>query len=581
MKDLSDLIDRLSHQVRDRARKFWMWSVTSTTRLPEFATVAFIGIVIFYVTRNSWFFGDDWKFLVFRRDLWNSGHRFEAIFTPHNEHLSAVPSALYLILENIVGIGTTVPYFTLLIAGHIAVLWGLRTVLVRLDVPLVARLVALIWFGAFGAGAENLVWPFQVSFIWSFAFALWGLLLLTDKKTASIARDISASVFFLLAILTASTGMSVVAVAFASVALASRSIIRLARIFLLPLGVYALWYFTYAKSRIASHPSSMSQLVPFFTKGISFGFDQTLQFAVVGLLVGLGSLVLISTTTWFESSQRKIVAMLGSILVVFYLVGAVGRGYLGPDQATASRYVYFCGALAIPIVVVAGVILVRKFHRFWPLFCLLLAIGTIGNFGALLAFRNSRLATTNELKWRFAMAAAHAENPLADLAMLPDPQFNPDLTLAGIAGLRSAGIWSYEVPLSSQQQLEGSLQFGTRIFPAAPDMTLQAYKASIAGLNGVSLVPTASGCLIAHPISADPSVVLEPREVGTFSIDTRGLASALRLQDESNPAVRTDSKDLLTEGSLNPVWVGVYPVFGQPVIELPAGVDTTLCGLRQ
>jgi hypothetical protein len=53
----------------------------------------------------------------------------------------------------------------------------------------------------------------------------------------------------------------------------------------------------------------------------------------------------------------------------------------------------------------------------------------------------------------------------------------------------------------------------------------------------------------------------------------------LRLQLESDPAVRTESRELGTEGAIAPLWVGVYPVFGQPVIELPVGIDTALCGL--
>jgi hypothetical protein len=74
-------------------------------------------------------------------------------------------------------------------------------------------------------------------------------------------------------------------------------------------------------------------------------------------------------------------------------------------------------------------------------------------------------------------------------------------------------------------------------------------------------------------------ILLEQRQAGTFSIDASGAPSALRLQLESDPAVRTQSRDLGTEGAITPVWVGVYPVFGQPVIELPVGIDTTLCGL--
>jgi hypothetical protein len=170
-------------------------------------------------------------------------------------------------------------------------------------------------------------------------------------------------------------------------------------------------------------------------------------------------------------------------------------------------------------------------------------------------------------------------SPLADLGFVPDMQFTPDVSLAGIRSLREAGIWSYEVPLSTQQLLEGSLQFGIRTFQTTPDATLQSYKLAVVGVEGLSLSEGEAGCLVARPTSATPIILLEQRQAGTFSIDAGGAPSALRLQLESDPAVRTESRELGTEGAIAPLWVGVYPVFGQPVIELPVGIDTTLCGL--
>jgi hypothetical protein len=170
-------------------------------------------------------------------------------------------------------------------------------------------------------------------------------------------------------------------------------------------------------------------------------------------------------------------------------------------------------------------------------------------------------------------------SPLADLEVVPDAQFTPDVSLAGIRSLREGGIWSYDVPLSTQQLLEGSLQFGIRTFQTTPDATLQSYKLAVVGVEGLSLISGEGGCFVARPTSPAPVIVLEQRQAGTFSIDTGGVPSALRLQVEGDPAVRTEPKDLLTGGAVGPVWVGVFPVFGQPVIELPSDSETTLCGL--
>ena len=579
MKDSSEAIDRQVVRVRRRAREFWLWSETTTTRLPEIAVIAGIAIAVLFLTRNSWFFGDDWAFLIIRHDLWDSGQHFKALFAPHNEHLSAAPAAVYLVFEAIFGIGSMLPYFAVLIAGHVAVLWGVRTIMVRLKLPLPWRIIGLIWLGFFGAGAENLIWPFQMSFLWAFALSLWGLLIFTGAETPTLRRDLGASSLFILGLFTASTSLSVTIVATCVLLVSSRSILRLLRVFAVPLGLYAAWYVFYGSSRMPHNPVSMTQVVPYFTKALSFGLDQTFQFPTMGLIFGFAALILIGSLGWFTAQQRQITAVLVSVLVVFYLMSAVGRSFLGLEAATASRYVYFCGAIAIPLILLAVSAVLQWRPKLLPIAAVILVIAVVGNAGLFVSLRNGWLLSTNESKWRFSVAAAHVMSPLADLGFVPDVQFTPDVSLAGIRSLREAGIWSYEVPLSTQQLLEGSLQFGVRTFKTAPDATLQSYKLAVVGVEGLSLSEGEAGCLVARPTSATPIILLEQRQAGTFSIDAGGAPSALRLQVEGDPAVQTEPKDLLTGGAVGPVWVGVFPVFGQPVIELPLGVDTTLCGV--
>ena len=579
MKDSSEFIDQQVVRVRRRARIFWSWSEATSTRLPEIAVVAVVAVAILFLTRDAWFFGDDWKFLIFRRDLWNSGQHFEAIFVPHNEHLSAVPAAVYLVLEKFFGIGSMLPYFVVLVSGHVALLWAVRTVMVRLNVPMMWRIVGLIWLGLFGAGAENLVWPFQMSFIWAFALSVWGLLVFTGGERPTVRRDLGASALFTLGLLTASTSLSVTVVAACVLLASSRSILRLFRVFAVPIGLYAVWYVLYGTSRMPHNPVSKTQIIPYLTKALSFGLDQTFQFPTIGLIFGVVALVLIASLEWFTAQQRRITAVLAAILFLFYLMSAVGRSFLGLEAATAPRYVYFCGAMAIPFVVLAVSVVLKQKPKLLPIAAAILVIAIVGNAGLFISLRNDRLALTNESKWRFSMAAAHVMSPLADLGIVPDAQFTPDVSLAGIRSLREGGIWSYDVPLSSQQLLEGSLRFGIRTFPTTPDATIRSYNIAVVGTEGLSLIGGEGGCLVARPTSSAPVIVLEQRQAGTFSIDTGGAPSALRLQAEGDPAVRTEPKDLLTGGAVGPVWVGVFPVFGQPVIELPVGIDTTLCGL--
>ena len=455
MKDSSEAIDHLVVRVRQRARIFWSWSEATSTRLPETAVVVVVAVAILFLTRNAWLFGDDWKFLIFRRDLWNAGQHFEAIFVPHNEHLSAVPAAVFLVLEKFFGIGSMLPYFVVLVSGHVAVLWAVRTIMVRLNVPMMWRIVGLIWLGFFGAGAENLVWPFQMSFIWAFALSLWGLLVFTGRERPTVRRDLGASALFTLALFTASTSLSVTVVAACVLLVGSRSILRLFRVFAVPLGLYAAWYVFYGTSRMPHNPVSKTQVVPYLTKALSFGLDQTFQFPTIGLILGVVVLVLIASLDWFTAQQRRITAVLAAILFVFYMMSAVGRSFLGLEAATASRYVYFCGAMSIPFILLAVSAVLQRRPKLLPIAAVVLAIAIVGNAGSFVSIRNDRLALTNESKWRLSMAAAHVMSPLADLGVVPDAQFTPDVSLAGIRSLREAGIWSYDVPLSPQQLLEG------------------------------------------------------------------------------------------------------------------------------
>lgn len=578
MKDSSEFIDRQIVRVRQGAGTFWSWSQATSTRLPEIAVVSVVAVAVLFLTRDAWFFGDDWAFLIFRSDLWNSGQHFEAIFVPHNEHLSAVPAAVYLVLEKFFGIGSMLPYFVVLVAGHVALLWAVRTIMVRFNVPMMWRIVGLIWLGLFGAGAENLVWPFQMSFIWAFALSLWGLLVFTGGERPTVRRDLGASALFTLGLFTASTSLSVTIVAACVLLVSSRSILRLLRVFAVPIGLYAAWYVFYGTSRMPHNPISKTQVIPYLTKALSYGLDQTFQFPTIGLIFAVVALVLIASVDWFTPQQRRITAVLSAILFVFYLMSAVGRSFLGIEAATASRYVYFCGAMAIPFVVLAVSVVLERKPKLLPIAGVILAIAIVGNVALFLSIRNDRLALTNDAKWKFASAVEYLDVTQVADEVRPEPTYNPDVSIKGLRMLRDQGLWSSNMQLSEAMQVDAAARFGIRTGLVSKPQGLGLANATIVSIEGAT-ASTSGECTVLQPTGASPHVVMQPKPAASFSIDTDGAPSMVYVRSQSDPGMHSGAIDTGTAGATAPVWVMTFPLTGQPVLALPSGVTTTLCGV--
>lgn len=579
MKDSSDLLQRVSGAVADRSRVLFRWSERTRSPWPEILVVGVVALVLLSLVRESWFFGDDWALLSDRFAQWSDGDRFAVLFRPHNEHLLVLQVLVYLTLESTVGIGSALPYLVVVVAGHVALLWALRTVLVRLDVPLWARIIALVWFGWFGAGAENLVWPFQMGFVWSFAFAAWGLLVATKPGPVSLRRDLGASALLLAGLATSSTAISVVVVGVAVVAVVSRSIGRVLRIFAVPVGLYAAWYLFYGSSRMVDEtPVSVTQIVPYFTRGVSNGLDRTVQFAVLGLVLGFAALVVVATTQWFDGRARATVAALASVVGVFYLLSAVGRGAFGVEQATAIRYVYFCGALVVPILVLVAVTLLRRFPRMVPVIGALVVVAVVGNATSLVAFRNDRRTMTNDIEWRMTIAALYADSTLADPESMPDPTYTPDITLTALASLRADGLWDPAVVVTPRMLVDGATRFGWRVFgPTKPSVDVPT-SARILSTADVGIV-TSGGCTRFTPAGRHPEVVFAPGSPGVLTFESDGTTAGLRFRSIADPDIVSDSVDLGIVLGRGPQWMALYPIGAEAIMDLSVDSPTTMCGI--
>ena len=152
--------------------------------LAVFGVLAVASVPLYLaLARHEWFFLDEWDFLA-NRTAWNLGD----LLRPHTDHWTTLPILAWRALWWTVGLRSYLPYVFLSVLAHVAVAALTRAVMRRAGVdPWIATIVAgVVLF--FGAGAENIMYAFQITFTGALAFGL-GQLLLADHDGPIDRRD--------------------------------------------------------------------------------------------------------------------------------------------------------------------------------------------------------------------------------------------------------------------------------------------------------------------------------------------------------------------------------------------------------
>ena len=577
MKDSSDRSDQMSDRVRQRARGYLTRAEGPGSPWIEVALVALVGVVLLYIVRSAWFFGDDWQMLTFRRELLHSGQWIQFLFNPHNEHLSTTVVVVFSVLESLFGIDSAIPFLVVVIIAHLALLWVVRCFLLRWGVSLIPRLFAIVWLGFLGSGAENLVWAFQAAYIGALALGLWGLYLVTGSSR-SLRRNCVASMLFILSLFTAGTSLPVFAISML-VIIWNRRWRQLLEVGLAPAILYASWFLLYGASRQPQNPRSLTQIVPYMTRGLEFGLDQIVQFGVLGFILGIAAVMLLALTDWYTGDHRVTLVALILGAVAFFALGGWGRGFYGADQAQAVRYVYVLGAFAIPILIAVGYRVMQSHRLFAAVGFAFLAIAIIGNFGALLSFRNGRVELTDRFRAIFDATAVYLDEPLVDDGLQVEPTYNPDVTVARLRALRDEGYWTPDPTVNEMIGLEAAARLGIRTGAAAPVASSALGRLRIMAVDGATLSSGVDGCVAITPVGDAPSISLSEGRSGIISLSTGGRPSSMVIRSVATPSLQAGPVDLGTTGSTGPVRVAVFPAVGRPIIMVPATGITTLCGV--
>jgi hypothetical protein len=355
-----------------------------TNRSTRLALATFVAVaiavlpIVLLLARRYWFFWDEWDFLAGR-----TTGSVDDLLRPHNEHWSTLPIFVYRALWNLFGIRTYVPYQVVGVALHVMVAVLLRVVMRRAGVgPWIATAAAAL-FLLFGAGDQNIVWPFQMAWTTALLFGITQLLL-ADHDGPIDRRDWLGLLAGCVGLLC--SGVAVTMSIIVGLAMLIRRDWRAALFHTAPLAVlYAVWWVAYARDSYEARAGSVGLVLRFMANGLWGTFD------AMGQLPGMGIALIVLlaiglTLAWraLERSElRRRAAVPAAMMagpVVFLVITAFGRASaFGAQAGRSSRYLHIVAALLLPALAIAADAVARRWRLLAPVVLALLLIGIPGN----------------------------------------------------------------------------------------------------------------------------------------------------------------------------------------------------------
>ncbi len=311
------------------------------------ASLLIAGAIQLIVCRNQWFFSDEWDAIA-NRTSWSD------VLRPHNEHPFIIPQIVYNVLLRTVGLHSYLPYIAIVVLLNLVLAHLLWVLLTRIGVSATVATVVTFLFAVFGAGFENLLWAFQISFFGSLVFGFAAVLLIRDRGPIQRA-DLGASVVLVLAWMCSGLGITL-ALFVGLVAGLRRRWSAAALLLVVPLGTYAVWAVIYPPTQggpEVSLAASLRVFIPFALNGFIFAFSRILLVDGTGpVVLALVLMAVVATMGPRVGSRAPAIAGLAAGFVFLALAGLRRAGF-GVEQSHSSRYVHVVICLAIPAIALA------------------------------------------------------------------------------------------------------------------------------------------------------------------------------------------------------------------------------------
>ena len=407
-----------------------------------------LSLVVFWIVgRYQWFIRDDWAFVLTRAKLQTAFGLDDALLTPQDGHLMAVPILSYRAIDWLVGADSYGPFLALLLLSHVGCVIAARQLCRRVGVTAwMSTLVATVLL-VFGTGWENILFAVQITYNFSLlAFLLQ--LLLVDHRGRVDRRDAAGSAIAMVGIF--SSGFGPFFIVGVAGLLASR---RRWTAGLLACGpqfvVWSWWWLTWGADPAGSTGEPTIRSVARFVKdGLLETFGGLTGSAA---LAGTGAVAATAIVVWRGIGMRQrtmLIALWTTSLAMF-----VGIGFQRSDvlAGTASRYAYMAAfLLAVPLALAfdqAGRF--APWARWVPRVVLVLAIG-----------RNAVLLSDRGRDWAARSDAERITLELiagTDVPPTVDPavillDFSPDVRLADVLVLVDEGTIEPRRPTTDEER---------------------------------------------------------------------------------------------------------------------------------
>lgn len=348
------------------------------------ATLTFVGIEVcsipflLFFGRNLWFSVDDWDFIT-ARSAGNVGD----LFRPHFEHWVTSPVLIYRALYALFGLHYYWPYQLVAILFHLTVCALLYALMLRIGVNAWVAVAAASVLVFFGAGYENVLVAFQISFLGAILFGLVQLHI--TYREGPLRTTDALGVLAGLVALTFS-GVAIPVLGAVGLIVFVRRGWKVAALQTIPLATaYAIWSVT------APEPADHLRLVTTPWRVLEFSWVAFRSAFGELAPIGLGVLFLVVVLCGFVDRRRLVPVAFAAATVLFVVVAGFGRsGHLiahatpaevlsysrtvGPERGEQSRYLYIIVALLLPALAVGADMLVRR----WPKVAVLLPVALVG-----------------------------------------------------------------------------------------------------------------------------------------------------------------------------------------------------------
>ena len=435
--------------------------------------MAVAAVLLYRKGLGTTFYYDEWNFVMNRRG-WDA----DTFLRAHNEHFSLVPVLIFKLLFATVGLDSYGVYRALLIVVHLGVVLLLFVYARRRVGDWLAVVVAVpVLF--LGAGWNDLLVPFQMSFDISAACGL-GALLALDRR--DLAGDVGACVLVAVGLASSSVGIPFAAALLVETLLRSD---RWRALWIpgIPIALYGLWSLEYGNTLATAQGRTLYELWRDNLPGAP-GYVATAVAGSVGALIGIGvdwgrPLALAGAIgLGILLARGRVSARLLALLAAgaaYWGLAAIFRGHL--NAPLDSRYLYLGGILVLLIALEV----VPAVPVTWPLAAVatvLVAAAALANFGALRD--GSRYLQEWSRYVSVELAALELAGPSTDPAFRPDPVRAPDIT----AGKYFDAIDQYGSPAAEVSEIWNR---------ADPERA--AADAVLFGALGLEAVPASGGSL--------------------------------------------------------------------------------------